>query len=1550
MASRIRQSSGPTTQHQQPPPSSFANLSPTDLNNTQGKDNASSGTRSNRSSSTFSLKATRGIKRVFGILKDNSEPALNNNSQPSSPLVVNGRKSTSILFGGRVRNNSTVSAVASFRRDSDSTVVGRMPSSMQAPANNNNTTTIDDRPTTGDPNAALRGSGGGGGLFYRTRHARSMDALKLFTKSTLKAQSQISPTSVNSTGTAMVQTVQTVQTVIVGVRPTSIEKDSETPVLSMEVEEEEDGRNGSRGSSLQDGLPVQRAVPLPLMGQGTGENERVIDGLPESIRRSLDSRPQFTIEGTGIGGLPPKGARGAIATPAVALAATTNPTEIKPTPKPNNATSTNEAPITLHQRRSESITTLSNDSHGSSNSTTGSTIRTRPPKPNLSIPIPPRLTNENTPVITSRSNSTGVPTAIINPTSSNIPSSSVQMKSSPSSPLQSAHLRSATTPSPHTSRSKAPPSPGLSLRLTPSIIMSRPVWPLPPLPNTDIPSVPSITTTKHSPSNNSPPDDTSPSGIRQRLSGFSMSSHTRSVTGPPVPTRRATTDGNTGRDEESRIRRSMSVKLNAMPSLNVMGETETGDPESDDYEEDDDDDDEDTDEEEEMPMSRPSIDSVLSMDSMASVDTVRPKSSPPVEPPTASTSEGVAVEATPSKDKGKGKARRRSKDDEPREEGDQEDGSASDSDDSVYYDARGSVFLSPKDVAKALERRHSQMQSVRIETQAEKSSDADAERERRNSSYSFSTNGRESIYLTPMESVSPWRTPGSSALLSHQTDLLKNNSAFAKELANKRSSVPAAFAAPFGAGASSSGISSRKGMRFSMSHVAQGTSDGLPNIDMSGLNFDPSTFKARTPSSGSTPRRTSLRYASAGDKEGPGFVPPHPDGLPPMRKDGLPNFDAALPVTIVPPNEEDGLRTPTEREARSPASGDYFNQARGSSYSTQGISPTSSSFSRREPTSSTMTGSLESAIVAASASAGLGLLPALRDRGSLATTSSTSASSVTPTTSLSHALHIPSPSSLSHATSASLSATDFHRANLHLAASPSPSSLGTNGKLAAGLGDGAGRARPLVYRQASRSMVDLSTSSAIMGIEDNEAEYDAGDHKGADHKHDPSLSTTTTATTLTLTQAASSTGDSPAWLVPPPTPTITRPPARNSTIRRVSSVPLLQSADMPQLSGHSEQLPPYHTIPRREEEGKEDLPPYSNDIILAGLLPRKMEFDKPGVQARDRSWRKVWCVLHGTMFRIYKVGTFETKFGALAAAPVAGQLPVTSASSVLSGGRVRSGTQTLGASRLGPGNTNPTASRPGTAQSTTTKDTNSKTPIDANLGPTTLTKNQQVSSPGLLAPPGTASSASSMYSGNPRNSGSSYASPRSSFTQSRPSTPLRSAGTPGHGHSQSIASIASGKIKGREIAQDPGHGPEGGSLMDNGGTRIYNPAASALLHQYTLQNAESGLATDYIKRRNVIRIRMEGEQFLLQMPTVEDVVDWIEGFQAAANIAPDLDTRPMPRGPLYPRRRRRRRPREAGEPATQSPLSPPPNAAGSGATTPTPNSARTTAGTATSSS
>ena len=57
---------------------------------------------------------------------------------------------------------------------------------------------------------------------------------------------------------------------------------------------------------------------------------------------------------------------------------------------------------------------------------------------------------------------------------------------------------------------------------------------------------------------------------------------------------------------------------------------------------------------------------------------------------------------------------------------------------------------------------------------------------------------------------------------------------------------------------------------------------------------------------------------------------------------------------------------------------------------------------------------------------------------------------------------------------------------------------------------------------------------------------------------------------------------------------------------------------------------------------------------------------------------------------------------------------------------------------------------------------------------------------------------------------------------------------------------------------------------------VPEPNPKDQIRVYSLQNAESGLASDYFKRKNVLRVRMEGEQFLLQARDVPDVVEWIE--------------------------------------------------------------------------
>ncbi|KAH9996727.1 hypothetical protein BJV74DRAFT_283994 [Russula compacta] len=66
------------------------------------------------------------------------------------------------------------------------------------------------------------------------------------------------------------------------------------------------------------------------------------------------------------------------------------------------------------------------------------------------------------------------------------------------------------------------------------------------------------------------------------------------------------------------------------------------------------------------------------------------------------------------------------------------------------------------------------------------------------------------------------------------------------------------------------------------------------------------------------------------------------------------------------------------------------------------------------------------------------------------------------------------------------------------------------------------------------------------------------------------------------------------------------------------------------------------TIQPRDEEGSERLPQYTNDIYLRAIMPRKMEFSAPGVQARDRKWRRTLCILEGTVFRVYKCPSAAT--------------------------------------------------------------------------------------------------------------------------------------------------------------------------------------------------------------------------------------------------------------------------------------------------------------------
>lgn len=88
---------------------------------------------------------------------------------------------------------------------------------------------------------------------------------------------------------------------------------------------------------------------------------------------------------------------------------------------------------------------------------------------------------------------------------------------------------------------------------------------------------------------------------------------------------------------------------------------------------------------------------------------------------------------------------------------------------------------------------------------------------------------------------------------------------------------------------------------------------------------------------------------------------------------------------------------------------------------------------------------------------------------------------------------------------------------------------------------------------------------------------------------------------------------------------------------------------------------------------------------------------------------------------------------------------------------------------------------------------------------------------------------------------------------------------------------------------------------------IFRSNGNICIRHYSLQNAEIGHAVHYWKRKHVLRIRAEGEQFLLQVSNDRSVRQWIDAFQSGANTSKNLDTREEPRFTTLPIARSRNR-------------------------------------------
>ncbi|CEJ81936.1 Putative PH domain-containing protein [[Torrubiella] hemipterigena] len=70
---------------------------------------------------------------------------------------------------------------------------------------------------------------------------------------------------------------------------------------------------------------------------------------------------------------------------------------------------------------------------------------------------------------------------------------------------------------------------------------------------------------------------------------------------------------------------------------------------------------------------------------------------------------------------------------------------------------------------------------------------------------------------------------------------------------------------------------------------------------------------------------------------------------------------------------------------------------------------------------------------------------------------------------------------------------------------------------------------------------------------------------------------------------------------------------------------------------------------------------------------------------------------------------------------------------------------------------------------------------------------------------------------------------------------------------------------------------------------------------YSLLHADAGIAADYKKRRYVIRIRAETDQFLLACVELSTFVRWLQALFAAIDIAAPIDDRDFPRDMSIPR-------------------------------------------------
>jgi hypothetical protein len=463
------------------------------------------------------------------------------------------------------------------------------------------------------------------------------------------------------------------------------------------------------------------------------------------------------------------------------------------------------------------------------------------------------------------------------------------------------------------------------------------------------------------------------------------------------------------------------------------------------------------------------------------------------------------------------------------------------------------------------------------------------------------------------------------------------------------------------------------------------------------------------------------------------------------------------------------------------------------------------------------------------------------------------------------------------------------------------------------------RIRPGMYKQASHSLIDIHAAEKKEMVEGmvRDAEQEAVVEEKARRRRSVMMSGKGKGKGRVKESIVTGDHNSSVGVLDPPPPSpaelvhglegegskskrMTKPPAFETgphRLRRRRSMPsFIAISDPPPYPAFERRantygLPAQLYIQPRDDEGRERLPKYSNDIYLKAIVPRKMEFVAAGVQAKDRKWRRVVCVLEGTALKVYhcpanvagvsalsgwwerKVGVGDVSNGDVAAGStgVSGSGSGSAAARERErqeGGRIQKGGDGLGQTELHVPASSPVSSSPPLqrhAHPPSTSSSRSRLGLVNLLRPT---RTHVRSTSDMQTPPRPRSPRASLNI--PIGAGGSELSSRSHS----PTTPSSESTLSLSSHnSNSRSQSASSEQTSASSSRSPFRTAQRGN--SNGSTDP-DPNPADLIKAYTMQHAESGLGNDYLKRKNVIRVRVEGEQFLFQAKDVADVVKWIE--------------------------------------------------------------------------